>query len=238
LIFLKQILYEGVRAGLDFIIPQHCVICNQEIKTGLLCNNCYDYIPLVKPPLCQSCGRPVKKDEFCQFCKNASLIDRGRAWMLFTPPVDTIIHHFKYRKKSNLCVILGRAMATIIKSDHFLKTADLIIPVPLYWWKLLRRGYNQAGLLAEIISENCGTKISNIMRRIKNTKTQTKLNEGERRKNVYGAFALKSNNVKGKKVILIDDVMTTGATINECARVLKEADAKEVYSCVAAITPG
>ncbi|GAI01499.1 unnamed protein product [marine sediment metagenome] len=158
--------------------------------------------------------------------------------MLFIPPVDKIIHHFKYRKKTKLAVFLGRAMASIIKSDHFLKNADIIVPVPLFWWKNLRRGYNQAALLSEIISQECDIKINDIMRRIKNTKTQTKLNEEKRRKNVLNAFALKSNGIKDKIVLLVDDVMTTGATINECARVLKNAGAKEVYSCVAAITPG
>ena len=129
-------------------------------------------------------------------------------------------------------------MASIIKSDHFLKNADIIVPVPLFWWKNLRRGYNQAALLSEIISQECDIKINDIMRRIKNTKSQTKLDEQARRKNVLNAFALKSNGIKDKIVLLVDDVMTTGATINECARVLKNAGAKEVYSCVAAITPG
>ena len=129
-------------------------------------------------------------------------------------------------------------MASIIKSDHFLKNADIIVPVPLFWWKNLRRGYNQAALLSEIISQECDIKINDIMRRIKNTKSQTKLDEQARRKNVLNAFALKSNRIKDKIVLLVDDVMTTGATINECARVLKNAGAKEVYSCVAAITPG
>lgn len=129
-------------------------------------------------------------------------------------------------------------MASIIKSDYFLKDVDIIVPVPLFWWKNLRRGYNQAALLSEIISQECDIKINDIMRRIKNTKSQTKLDEQARRKNVLNAFALKSNTIENKKIILIDDVMTTGATINECARVLKNAGAKEVYSCVAAITPG
>ncbi len=158
--------------------------------------------------------------------------------MLFVPPYDKIIHHFKYRKKTNLAIFFGRAMASIIKSHYFLKDADTIVPVPLFWWKNLRRGYNQAALLSEIISQECNIKMNDILKRIKNTKTQTRLNEEARRKNVLDAFRVKQNGIKGKRVILIDDVMTTGATINECARVLKEAGAKEVYSCVAAITPG
>ncbi len=158
--------------------------------------------------------------------------------MLFIPPYDKIIHHFKYRKKTNLAILLGRAMASIIKSDHYLKDVDIIVPVPLFWWKNLRRGYNQAALLSEIISQECSIKMNNILKRIKNTKSQTKLKEEKRRKNVLNAFVLQNNGIKDKIVLLVDDVMTTGATINECARVLKNAGAEKVYSCVAAITPG
>jgi competence protein ComFC len=158
--------------------------------------------------------------------------------MLFIPPVDTIIHHFKYKRKIQLSVLLGRAMATIIRSDHVLKDADMIVPIPLFWWKYLRRGYNQAALLSQIVSEECAIKIADIMRRIKHTKTQTRLDEEARRRNVRNAFAVKNGEIEDKTVLLIDDVLTTGATMNECARALKEAGAKEVYSCVAAITPG
>ena len=129
-------------------------------------------------------------------------------------------------------------MATIIRSDYVLKNADLIIPVPLFWWKRLRRGYNQASLLSMITSKETGIRAKNILKRVKNTKTQTRLSESEREKNVTNAFAVCTNGIRNKKVMLIDDVLTTGATLNECARVLKEHGAAEVYSCVAAITPG
>lgn len=128
-------------------------------------------------------------------------------------------------------------MAGIVQADYFLKKSDVIIPVPLFWWKQLWRGYNQALLLAHEISEVCHIDITDIMLRRKHTKTQTRLDEDERRKNVHNAFTVKDNQIQHKKVLLIDDVLTTGATINECARVLKEAGAEKVYSLVAAITP-
>lgn len=227
-----------LKATLDFILPQRCIVCNDEIVQGLLCNNCLDYLPEVKPTLCRFCGRPTKKRNLCGFCKKGTHLDYGRAFMLFIPPYDKIIHHFKYRKKTKLAAFFGRAMASIIKSDHYLKDVDIIAPVPLFWWKNLRRGYNQAALLSEIISQECNIKMNDILKRIINTKTQTKLNEEARRKNVLDAFQVKQNGIKGKRVVLVDDVMTTGVTINECARVLKDAGAKKVYSCVAAITPG
>lgn len=164
--------------------------------------------------------------------------DRGRSWVPFIPPVDTIIHHFKYRKKTKLATMLGQGMASTIKSDFFLKTSEVIIPVPLFWWKTLKRGYNQADFLADVISQECSIDVAPILKRTKNTKTQTRLNENLRRENVFNTFKLTDNGIRDKRVLLIDDVLTTGATMNECARILKEAGAKQVYSCVAAITPG
>jgi ComF family protein len=157
--------------------------------------------------------------------------------MLFIPPSDKLMHHFKYRKKTNLAQVLGRAMATLIRTDHILSRADVLTPVPLFWWKKLRRGYNQAALLAHVISQETNIKVQNTMRRIKNTKTQTRLNERERRNNVEHAFVVHAEGIEDKKILLIDDVLTTGATLQECARVLRNAGAREVYSCVAAVTP-
>ena len=129
-------------------------------------------------------------------------------------------------------------MANVIRNDHDMKKADIIVPVPLFWWKYYRRGYNQAALLADVISLENGFIINNLLKRTRNTKSQTKLTDDARQENILNAFGVRQNGIKGKRILLIDDVMTTGATMNECARVLKEAGAKAVYSCVAAITPG
>jgi competence protein ComFC len=137
-----------------------------------------------------------------------------------------------------LSQLIGRGMANVIVSDFFLKKSDVIAPVPLFWWKRLRRGYNQANLLADVVGDECGIEVKHMLRRVKNTKTQTQLDEESRKKNVSDAFEINGAMVKDKTVLLIDDVLTTGATLNECARVLKEAGAKKVYSCVAAIAPG
>jgi competence protein ComFC len=232
-----SILSEIVLTTLDFIIPQRCLICNVEIEKNLLCRNCIDYMPEVNAPMCIKCGRPVKKKNTCIYCKTDSHIDHGRSWLLFISPVDSVIHHFKYRNKTKLSRFFGQAMTTIIRSDHVMKNADILTPVPLFWWKQLRRGYNQSQLLADSIASDCHIESRPLLKRVKNTRTQTKLSDTARRDNVSGAFTVTHQDVENKKVIVVDDVMTTGATINECARVLKQAGASEVYSCVAAITP-
>lgn len=221
----------------DFVLPHDCILCEQETTEGVICNNCCEYLPRVQSPLCPCCGRPVKKERLCRFCRTQHLIDHGRAWLVFIPPVDILLHHFKYVKKTKLSRLLGRALATIITADHILNQADCVVPVPLHWWKTLQRGYNQALLLSRVIEENCALPTHEILRRTRYTRTQTWLQATARRTNVAGAFEVKTDSVEGKKIVLIDDVLTTGATINECARILKEAGAREVYSCVAAITP-
>ena len=203
----------------------------------MICDNCLEYLPVVEPPLCFTCGRPVDHGSSCHQCVKGHALDHGRAWMLLVPPSDKVIHHFKYRRKRCLAELLGRAMAGIVKADHILSKADIIAPVPLFWWKRTRRGYNQADLLARITSRETGITQKNTIKRIRSTRTQTRLSEHKRRKNVLNAFALSDDVVEDKKVMLIDDVLTTGATIQECARVLKQSGAAQVYSCVAAITP-
>jgi competence protein ComFC len=232
------LLSDVLKAVFDFILPQSCILCSEEIQREMICDNCLDYLPLVNPPLCASCGRPIKDGTQCTFCGRESPVDHGRAWMLFIPPSDKVIHHFKYRRKTRLAHLLGRAMAGIINADHILSGADTITPIPLFWWKRMRRGYNQSEILSRIVSTETGIGQERLLRRIKHTRTQTRLSTEERRKNVLNAFALSNDSVHDKKILLIDDVLTTGATIKECARILKEHGAAAVYSCVAAITPG
>jgi competence protein ComFC len=220
----------------NFILPSRCIICEKEIEQGLICTTCLDYLPLLHPPLCPICGRSIQKGSICSYCRNNTSLDHGRAWLPFVPPVDTVLHHFKYQKKTTLAQLCGRAMASLVQHDAVLRTADCVMPVPLYWWKSLRRGYNQSELLAATIADNCNLPLIRVIKRTRNTRTQTRLNETARRKNVSGAFVAVNTAVENKNVLLVDDVMTTGATMNECASVLKDAGAAAVYSCVAAIT--
>ncbi len=202
----------------------------------MLCNNCLEYLPVTNPPLCPSCGRPVRKSGPCVFCRDAGALDHGRAWLLFIPDADKVIHHFKYGRKTALSKLMGRAMANIIRADFILSQADVLTAVPLHWWKKMRRSYNQSEILARVISAETSIERKDVLRRKKHTRTQTRLSDEARRRNVRGAFEVRTD-VKGKKVLLIDDVLTTGATMKECCRVLREGGATAVYSCVAAITP-
>jgi competence protein ComFC len=233
LIFARDFL----QALFGFVLPSRCLACGLEIEQGILCTNCLNYLPVAPSPRCVHCGRPIRKKDICSSCRHGTSLDHGRSWLLFIPPVDSIIHAFKYRRMTRISRMLGLAMASIVSSDHVLKEVDIITPVPLFWWKRLQRTYNQASLLSRTVSEECHIPHVDLLKRIRFTRTQTRLDDAARRKNVSGAFALKHEDIENKKIILVDDVMTTGATINECARILKTAGADRVYSCVAAITP-
>ena len=226
-----------LHALVDFVLPQDCILCDQETPHSLLCDTCFEYLPIVRPPICCRCGRPIELNGVCAYCHDHCLLDHGRAWLCFVPPVNTLIHHFKYRKKTILATLLGRAMASIILADGVLQQADMIVPIPLFWFKRFNRGYNQSSLLCNVISANTGLPQHPALKRNRYTQTQTKLSETARQRNIKGAFSIISDRIEDKRIILVDDVMTTGATMNECARVLKQAGAAAIYSCVAAITP-
>ncbi|MEO0226104.1 MAG: ComF family protein, partial [candidate division WOR-3 bacterium] len=189
--------------------------------------------------ICPTCGHPLGNHKDCKICKSLNpAFDHIRAWALFVPPLDRIIHSFKYERKPSLAHLLGRSMARVAESDPLLKEAQYLIPVPLYKGRQRERGYNQAELLSRVIKEEIKKEVLNCLIRTRNTPTQTRLTEFERKQNVLGAFSLSGGiSIQGRSVILIDDVMTTGATLNECARVLKEAGADRVYGLICAVAP-
>ena len=237
-------LHEVFRCTLDFILPQSCLVCHKEIDGPPVCHDCLNLIPVVSSPRCPVCGRPTRRVRSvraiprCRWCRHETDLDRGRSWTLFVPPLDRIVHHFKYRQGLNLGRLLGLGMALVMRYDPILARSDLIVPVPLFWLKKMRRGYNQAQILSAVVSRETGVPVCDVLRRIRFTRTQTRLPDHRRCDNVRGAFRLRrSADVAGKKILLVDDVMTTGATIRECASVLKDKGADRVYSLVAAITP-
>lgn len=224
-----------VKALIDFFFPAHCIICNHEIKDGLICDECLDLVTEIGPPLCPNCGRPIKKDKKCRRCKDQNL-DRIRAWAYYLPPVDQMVHEFKYREKRSLAKFLGRRVAPVLRSDPNYEDINLIVPIPLHRKKERGRGFNQSELLAKEIGKELGLPVDNALIRVVNNPSQTGLTEKERRDNVQGIFRL-NRDLDDLKILLVDDVMTTGSTIDEGARVLKEGGARVVLGAVTAIAP-
>lgn len=200
---------------LDLLYPQglKCALCGKEALTREgVCESCRHEI--------QVCSRKELPEEFDGFA----------ASLLYNEALRKTIHRFKYNGETHLAGFLARS---IIIPEQW--NIDLIIPVPLYPKRLRKRGYNQSELLAHEISRRIGTAVdASMLRRIRDTETQTELSEKERRENVKGAFAVKVKCV-GKRILLIDDVCTTGSTMSECAAMLRKAGAAAVYGASAAI---
>ena len=214
---------------LDTLFPPHCTGCE---KWGVrLCDDCFRSIRRIKDPVCDCCGEPLYgfTENLCTRCKSSSIyIDHIRSWAIFEGVLKKSIHKLKYHRDIGLGMILAQPMISYLKKLDW--HVDLIIPVPLDKERVKSRGYNQASLLAKPISYDIGVRFnSNCLTRFKTTKSQVGLSMSQRTENVKGAFRSGSLDISGLSILLIDDVVTTGSTLNSCADALKECGAKVVY---------
>jgi len=239
------VLMERLDWLVDWLYPPRCRACGGRIHgrdAEYFCSACRPHIQLVSHPLCTVCGRPYPDgsgdDHPCAMCLSRTPhFVRARAWACYPGedssgnPLRQVVQKFKYGRKVSLGKPLGRLMAR--GCEEFLNECrfDAIIPVPLHPKRLRWRGFNQSVLLARQVSRAYGVAMDPfLLCRNKATPPQTELNEEERRRNVRGAFALHPRrSVKGKRLLVVDDVYTSGATVNECSRTLRQAGAKEVY---------
>ena len=214
---------------IDLLFPPHCAGCK---KWGVrICNACLNTIEIISGPICLCCGYPVPSGVLncCSRCKSSNIYyDNVRSWAYFNGVLQKTIHKLKYRRDLRLSESLSLPMITLLQEQSWI--IDLIIPVPLDPERMKERGYNQAALLAKPISRCTGILFDgNILYRTKKTRSQVGLTIIERKENVKGAFEAKSSKVCGKSILLIDDVVTTGSTLNSCANALKKAGARNIY---------
>ena len=222
---------------LDFVFPPLCHICKSFIPDAgavHICNSCREQMPLIVSPLCTACGIPylgAGGDHVCGLCiKDRPNFDAARAAFVYEGPCREMVHSFKYQNKTHL-----RRPLALLTVDHladFIASvpSDLIMPVPLHRARLRSRGFNQAVLLGEIISRKISIPMDrDNLKRIRWTEPQVNLSANERRTNVKDAFSVRdAARVQGSNILLLDDVLTTGSTVEECARVLKTAGAARV----------
>lgn len=232
---LKNKLVFFIKSGIDFILPPICLGCHKEINSGFLCPSCNDQITNTWLGVCVKCGYPLGYNENCPHCRTQIILPRTRALGFYKPPLQPLIFALKYEGKKSLAKILGRALAGLLNSDPMLRQADALIPIPLHPARQRERGFNQASLLGLEIAQLTGIPIVNALRRKKNTKSQTQLLMKERILNMQDAFKLEDHTpIVNQQVVLIDDVMTSGATINSAAQILLQAGAGAVYGLVIA----
>ena len=218
-----------------------CATCDISLDTptrGVVCTTCWQQVHLITPPVCDTCGAPISaasiRDERCPHCPepaaHAKAITHQRAAGWYEGTLRSIIHAFKYQGRRSLAKPLAALMRET--GRDLLDSIDFVVPVPLHPRRRWERGFHQARELAEQL----GPPVVNALRRTRPTQPQTTLTVGRRHWNVHGAFDLRARrsaltaraSLVGKTIVLVDDVMTTGATLNACANVLRASGAREL----------
>ena len=242
----ESALARWLNAGLSFFYPEACQICQSRRATageGFVCAGCRQQVRFITPPLCQRCGSPFEGDITttfeCANCREMHLHFRSaRSAVAQSGVVRETIHGYKYQHarwfEPFLADLLARAAVPELAKEEW----DLIVPVPLHPAKKREREFNQAERLAICLGKATLFPVkTNLLRRVESTRTQTRLTRPERMANVRNAFAMRrQQKLHGERIVLVDDVFTTGATTSACARVLRAAGAGDV--CVWTVARG
>ena len=223
-----DLVQEIKRCLLDLLFPPRCVGCRE--MGSLFCVRCREKIELIEPPLCPHCGRSRTNGRLCPRCLQDPLqLDGARSVAYFDGTLREAIHHFKYSNLQDLAIPLGRLMGRYWEKSPL--PAEIIVPVPLHADRLRERGYNQAALLARELSKSSGLPLAqNSLVRVRATRPQVDLNAQERKENVRDAFHCPGMGLTDKRVLLIDDVYTTGATLEACSIALRQVGARSVWA--------
>lgn len=221
---------------LDVLLPPRCVACNAETDcTDGLCASCWSTVPFLEPPWCQRYGTPfsydIGKDGLSpRAIADPPVFDRARAVAFYTGPARDLILALKFSGRRELADPMGRWMARA--GSEVVSETSVVVPVPLHRIRLWQRRFNQAADLARSVAASSGaTYAPNLLRRTRRTQQQVGLSASERKKNVRGAFEVRSGLdglVTGRPVVLVDDVLTTGSTVAACTRALRSAGAASV----------
>jgi ComF family protein len=223
------------RLALDIALPTLCVACREPVDGDGVCATCWAKLSFIAPPFCPRLGIPFVYDPgpdmlSMEAIANPPAYARARAAVRYDDVARTLVHALKYQDRTDLAPAMGRWMARA--GRELLAEADVLVPVPLHWKRGWSRRYNQSGALARVIERQTGVKLSSeALRRVRQTQQQIGLSRKERASNVQGAFKVAADRqspIHGRRVVLIDDVLTSGATVDACARALLRAKAASV----------
>jgi ComF family protein len=215
------------------MLPQDCLLCGAASGRNYLCAGCADDLPAHHAASCPLCAMPTHQAEICGAClKRPPHFDATLAAFNYTFPIDALLRALKYRGQLEIAELAGQELAQCIAGN----TADLIIPMPLHMQRLKQRSFNQAAEIARIVSRQTGIPLKqNLALRIRATLPQASLPLKRRSRNMRGAFAC-TEDLSGRHIAIVDDIMTSGASLNELAKMLKEAGAARVECWVVART--
>lgn len=226
-----------------FLYPRRCPVCDRPVKpwNALICRECEPALSYIKTPRCMKCGKHIgdSEKEYCSDCNSQHhLYDRGRALFVY-PSISASIARFKYGGRREYADFYAARMAEVM--GDFIRGcgADAFIPVPLHRSRKKKRGYNQAEVLAGKLSALTGIPVyADLIGRVKKTAPMKELSAVQRQNNLKKAFKILRNDVKLKTIIIVDDIYTTGSTIDAVSRVLKNAGVEKVYFVALAIGRG
>lgn len=227
----------------DAIYPRRCALCDAPLLSGerLVCRKCCGKIPFLEQPLCFSCGRPLRDAgaEYCESCAATHhFYIRGFAPFAYDGIVRDSILRLKYSHRAEYAAFYAHAAVFFGKDLLDVWHPEAIVPIPIHHSRLIRRGYNQAALFAAALSERTGIQKLEALARVHSTRPMKELDAEERRRNLIRAFRIDPSVRVPARVLVADDIYTTGATIDAAAAVLKRAGASEVYFVCASVAPG
>ena len=224
------------RRILDLGLPPLCPTCREPVADpSALCSQCWSKLTFISRPYCERLGIPFAYDPGPGVLSMEAIADppsynRARAAVRYDETARTMVQAFKYGDRLDLAPAMGRWMATA--GHELLSEADALVPVPLHWRRLWSRRFNQAATLAQTVARISGVPVAHdLVKRVRATRQQVGLTQAERARNVQGAFRLPREarpQVLGKRLLLVDDVLTSGATLDTCARILLRAGAASV----------
>lgn len=224
------------RGGLDLLYPPQCIACDAATaEPHALCAGCWSGLDLISSPYCTRLGTPFSVDFGMGMLSPAAIadpprFDRGRAVALHHGVARDLVSRLKYGERLDLARLMGGMMARV--GHDLLADADLIVPVPMHRWRLWRRRYNQAALLADHVSQESGVPLArDVLLRLRHTPPQVGLKRSQRQTNLVGAFGVSAAGaaiLAGARVVVIDDVRTTGSTLNAASHILRKAGAARI----------
>ena len=224
-----------LRTALDLALPPLCAACREPVEGRALCPACWSKLSFITRPYCERLGIPFVYDPGPGILSMEAIADppayqRARAAVRFDEISRALVHALKYSDRLDLAPMMGRWVSHA--GRELLAEADALVPVPLHWRRLWARRFNQSALLAAAISAESGVPITaGVLKRVKPTAQQVGLSRTERAANVQGAFRVPPEDrgaVAGRRLVLVDDVLTSGATVDGCARALLRAGAANV----------
>lgn len=228
---------------LDFFYPPRCPVCDGILLPGkMLCAACEKEVACVVEPMCRKCGKPISDDrqEYCSDCARRShSFHQGKAVFVYKMGIKKSLYRFKYSNRREYAAFYAKRAADIY-GDWMLRTqVEVIVPIPMYAGKKRRRGYNQAEVFAWALGAEMGIPVdTKLVKRIRNTTPQKELNDKERQRNLKKAFQLTQDIVEYKKVLLVDDIYTTGSTMDAVADTLLLGGVRNVYYICISIGAG